>query len=176
MVRNELSRSGATDSRTQATIEIHRESLHFSVAHFTIFSDSKRENLHGHNYTVKATVTGPIGDNGLCFDYTIVKNALQKLCDSLDEKTLLPECSPHLQLLEDADYWIATFDNTKLPFLKRDVKVLPVRNISVEELAMYFLKQLTSAEELRSLPIDEIVLAMASGPGQTAISVWRRLP
>lgn len=161
-------------SRSTATIDVHRESLHFSAAHFTIFSSSKRENLHGHNFTVRTTITGPIGEDGLCFDYNIVKDALQNLCDDLDEKTLLPEFSPHLQLREEEDCWTANFDGTNLIFHKRDVKTLPVRNITVEELANYFLDRLTSDDEIRPLHIDDVILHVSSGPGQTASSRWVR--
>ena len=53
------------------TIEIRKEYLHFSAAHFTVFSATERERLHGHNWRIGALITGPVGDDGLCFDYDI---------------------------------------------------------------------------------------------------------
>ena len=161
------------ETERTATIEIHRESLHFSVAHFTIFSATKRENLHGHNYFVKATVSGPVGDDGLCFDYNIVKRILQSLCDELDETTLLPEFSPYLQLADEGDHFTATFNDTEMRFLRRDVQTLPLRNITVEELAAYLLDRLTSVEEFVNLPVEHVDLSIESGPGQTAMCTWR---
>ena len=95
--------STKTGSRVRtATIELHKDYLHFSAAHFTIFSATERENLHGHNFQVAAFLEGPINDDGLCFDYNEVKTRLKQLCDSLDETVLLPAESPHIEIENDA--------------------------------------------------------------------------
>ena len=151
-------------------IEITKESLHFSAAHFTIFGPSRRENLHGHNFRVRAVIEGEIGEDGLTFDYSIVKDALQKQCDFLDEKTLLPQFSPHLEVAEKQDYVWAKFDNETIPFLPRDVLLLPIRNITVEELSNWFLDQLLSNDEFRKLPIHQIAIKVASGSGQWGVA------
>ena len=44
--------------------------LHFSAAHFTIFSATERERLHGHNYSVSARFVAPQGDNGFSADHS----------------------------------------------------------------------------------------------------------
>ena len=58
-----------------STIEIYKENMKFSAAHFTIFSDTHREHLHGHNYTAHVALTTEIfliipkygnTDDGLC--------------------------------------------------------------------------------------------------------------
>ena len=51
-----------------ATIEISKDYLHFNAAHFTLFSATEREDLHGHTFYVAATVTSPVGDDGLAPD------------------------------------------------------------------------------------------------------------
>lgn len=160
------------DMEEYARIDITKEYLHFSAAHFTVFSDSHRENLHGHNFQVEATLDGPIGDDGLCFDYNIIKSKLKKICDSLDERVLLPERSPHLQLVKDGDYTVAEFNNERLPFLHRDVKSIPVRNITVEELAHWFMSVLRQDEDVSNLPIKRMQLRISSGPGQWASTSW----
>ena len=151
-------------------IEITKESLHFSAAHFTIFGPNKRENLHGHNFRVNAVIEGEISDNGLTFDYSIIKDILQKQCDVLDEKTLLPQHSPHLEVVEKEDYVRAKFNKETIPFLSRDVLVLPVRNITVEELSNWFLDQLLSNDEIKELPIQQITVKVASGSGQWGVA------
>lgn len=151
-------------------IEIAKESLHFSAAHFTIFGPRHRENLHGHNFQVRAVIEGEIGDDGLTFDYSIIKEMLQDECDHLDEKTLLPKLSPFLQVSESADYVQAKFGNETIPFLPRDVLLLPVRNITVEELSNWFLDRLLCNEVFQGLPIQRIALKVASGSGQWGIA------
>ncbi len=157
---------------TTTQIEISKEYLHFSAAHFTIFSATERENLHGHNFYVTATVTAPVGANGLAFDYNLLKDKLKTLCDELDEKVLLPEHSPHLTLHEANGYLIATFGDEQIPFLPRDVLQLPVRNIAVEELAPWFLERLREDAEIAALDLVSLLLRVSSGPGQWAGATW----
>ena len=158
----------------RATIEIQKEYLHFSAAHFTIFSATERENLHGHNFQVEAILDGEIGDDGLCFDYNEIKNRLKTLCNELDEKVLLPEQSPYLTIARDEEYVVATFGVERIPFLPRDVSTLPLRNITVEELAHWFISCIVGDTSFRELPIDSLTIRVASGPGQWASSSWAR--
>lgn len=159
-------------TKATAQIEIGKEDMHFSAAHFTIFSASERENLHGHNFFVAATAVGAVGGDGLCFDYNAVKSRLRALCKALDEIVLLPADSPHLTFAESDDYITVTFGGERLPFLRRDVKLLPVRNVTVEELARYFVAQLAADQDFRALPIDSLQLRVSSGPGQWASASW----
>lgn len=154
------------------TIDIHKESLHFACAHFTIFGSNQRENLHGHNYFVKATATGRIDDNGLCFDYNVLKDEIESLCRELDETTLLPSKSPHLDIVQSDKHVTAVFGDERLQFLNRDVFLLPIRNVTVEELAWWFLSQLTVRDAFRGLAINELVLTISSGPSQSASVSW----
>ena len=153
-------------------IDLFRNDMKFSAAHFTIFSATKRENLHGHNFFVEATLEGPIGSEGLCFDYNEVKDRLNALCISLDELVLLPELSPHLKIEHTDDYIYATFNGEKLPFLPRDVKIVPLRNITIEELSCWFLKTLISDQGFKALRIYKLKVRVSSGPGQWATSEW----
>ena len=114
-------------------IEIAKQALNFSVAHFTIFSATEREDLHGHNFQVECELTSPIDENGLIFDYNLVKRAMKVICDELDEKTILPEKSPFLKLVREPDYLIAEYHDERIPFLYRDVITLPIANASIEE-------------------------------------------
>ena len=154
------------------SIDIAKEYLHFSAAHFTVFSATQRENLHGHNFQVEASLHGRVGDDGLCFDYNIVKTRLKTLCDALDEVVLLPGRCPHLEIRVAEAYTVATFNDERLPFLHRDVKVLPVRNVTVEELAHWLVRELTADHEIATLPVYEIELRVSSGAGQWARASW----
>lgn len=150
------------------TIEISKDTLHFNSAHFTIFSASEREDLHGHTFYVRAYVTSPVDENGMAFDYNILKSRLKSLCDHLDEKVLLPEQSPHLTLEEQDGYLVACYAEERLPFLPRDVRTLPIRNITVEELASWFLEHVEADPEVAAQNINTLELQVSSGPGQWA--------
>ena len=162
-----------TNARS-TTIEICKEDIHFSAAHFTIFSATERENLHGHNFFVEANASGPVGPDGLCFDYNELKQRLRALCDSLDEVTLLPDESPHLDLEADDACVYARFADERLTFLNRDVRRLPIANVTVEALAAWMLSEITSDGGFRDLPIDTLTLRVSSGPGQWASADWYR--
>ncbi|MEZ5559430.1 MAG: 6-carboxytetrahydropterin synthase [Pseudomonadales bacterium] len=155
-----------------STIEISKEYLHFNAAHFTLFSATEREDLHGHTFYVTAEVDSPIGEDGLAFDYNLLKSALKDLCDGIDEKVLLPERSPYLTLEQDGPYLIARFAEERIPFLPRDVLTLPVRNITVEELAPWLLDALRALPEIEALGLTRVRIRVSSGPGQWAAAEW----
>ena len=160
----------------RASIQLAKEDMHFSAAHFTIFSANRRENLHGHNFFVQARADGPIDANGLCFDYTLLKDRLRALCDSLDETLLLAAQSPHLTIQKNHDEVVVAFAGETLRFPRRDVKLLPIRNVTVEELAHWFTDTLTTDERFASLPVETLTVRLSSGPGQWAETIWRSDP
>lgn len=157
---------------TFSTIEISKDYLHFNAAHFTLFSASEREDLHGHTFYVAAEVDSPVGEDGLAFDYNLFKSALESLCGELDEKVLLPERSPHLALEQSEGYLIARFADERIPFLPRDVLTLPVRNITVEELAGWFLERMRTQPAIAALDLIRVEIRVSSGPGQWAGAQW----
>ena len=156
----------------QVWIKIHKEAHHFSCAHFTIFSAVGRENLHGHNYSVQARAQCKITDTGLCFDYNELKQMIAEICDSLDEVTLVPSLSPYLSIRHEEDYVCVDFADETMKFLPRDVKELEVRNVTVEELAHWFITKLTSTTKFQSLAILRFELSVSSGPSESATATW----
>lgn len=156
-------------------LEIHKEELAFSAGHFTIFSATEREALHGHNYYVSLDLTVLVQQNGLSFDYRHYKNKLLTLCHHLDNYFLLPAHSPHLQLEEEGDYLIAHFNKQKIPFLKQDVIILPLSNITIEELSHWFLQKLLADQlEIKRHAIQKITVKVYNGPGQSGASHWEQ--
>lgn len=123
-------------------LQIHKEAFSFSAGHFTIFSATEREALHGHNYDVSIRFKIQIQENGLAFDYRIYKHKLAKLCSELDRHFLLPSLSAYLKINESASHYLAHFNDEQIPFLKKDVKILPLSNITIEELAQWFLNNM----------------------------------
>lgn len=156
------------------TIDIAKEAMNFSAAHFTIFSATERENLHGHNFRLGCAVTAPVGEDGLCFDYAIIKRKLKALCDALDERMLLPDRSPHLRVERDDAEVRAIYAGEVLRFLPRDVLVLPVANITVEALSQHFLDLILADPQFAGLPIEALKVRVSSGTGQWGESAWAR--
>ena len=161
-------------SNELTTIHINKEHLHFSSAHFTIFSNNQREDLHGHTFYVSAVIDCLVNENGLAFDYNLIKDALNRLCSTLDEKVLLPTKSPYLEISEEDGYLVAHFGSERIPFLPRDVHMMPLRNITAEELARWFLEELVKDTPNFSTDISKIVVKVSSGPGQSAQSTWEK--
>ncbi len=178
---SELARAASTRrgaAHVQTTIEITKDYLHFSAAHFTVFSATDRENLHGHNFDVSCFVDTVIGDDGLAFDYNTIKGKLEALCNELDERTLLPAESPFLSFgrekLGSQTYLIAHFSEERIPFLERDALMLPIRNATVEEFSRWFIERLTADDIIMALPISALRIRISSGPGQWASCQWSR--
>ncbi len=154
------------------TLHINKERHKFSAAHYTIFSATSRERLHGHNYAVSARFVAPMGPNGFAADYNVYKSRLSQLCEELDEFMLLAGDSPFQRIEEEGDYFRVYFDRVEMLFLKSDTRVLPIRNATVEEFSRYLLARLldlSAADEL-----VEVELSVSSGPGQRASSIWRQ--
>jgi 6-pyruvoyltetrahydropterin/6-carboxytetrahydropterin synthase len=153
------------------TLYIDKESHKFSAAHFTIFSATSRERLHGHNYSVSARIVAPVGDNGFSADYNVYKTRLKSLCDSLDEYMLLAGNSLFQKIEEEGAFYRVTFNEEVMLFLKSDTQVLPILNATVEEFSHLLLQRLvaeSAGEDLR-----EIELCVASGAGQSAGTIWK---
>lgn len=156
------------------TLYIDKEAHKFSAAHYTIFSATQRERLHGHNYSVSAKIVAPMGDNGFSADYNVYKGRLAELCEALDEYLLLAANSPHQQISEQGDNYRVLFAGEEMLFLRSDTLVLPIVNATVEEFSHYLLQQLlqkSHGEDLR-----EVQLCVASGPGQKGCAEWHAAP
>ena len=152
------------------TLYIDKESHKFSAAHYTIFSATERERLHGHNYSVSARIVAPVGSNGFSADYNVYKTRLAGLCEALDEYMLLAGNSPYQQIEEADTCYRVTYAGQEMLFLQSDTLVLPIRNATVEEFAYYLLQGLladSAGDDLR-----EIELCVASGPGQKGCASW----
>ena len=163
-----------TTAPRRCTIELSKEYLSFSAAHFTVFSAHNRENLHGHNFAVQSHASAIVDDNGLTFDYALLKSKIKSLCDELDEKLLLPANSSHLDIRQNSDGVEVIFSDERIQFLERDVLLLPVTNVTLEELSHWFITKLHADPEIRSLGLEEREVRVSSGPGQWGVSQWRQ--
>ncbi|KTD69595.1 6-pyruvoyl tetrahydropterin synthase [Legionella steelei] len=158
------------------TVELQKESMKFSAGHTTIFSATEREPLHGHMYGVYLALTTWVEENGMTFDYRYYKERIHKLCRHLNQTFLMPQFSPFLEYAEDKEYYYFTFNHKRIPFLKEDVTLLPVTNITVEELSRWFVNELIKDKaELDRHRIEQVLVKVFSAPGQSASHQWQRM-
>jgi 6-pyruvoyltetrahydropterin/6-carboxytetrahydropterin synthase len=162
-------------SQYLTTIELEKESMTFNAGHTTIFSATEREPLHGHYYQVAVAVDAWVSENGMKFDYRYYKKRVTELCRQLNQIFLMPMYSPYLIFSQDEAYYYFKFNHKTMPFLKEDVKLMPMSNITVEELSKWFVDNLTNDEkELNDFAIERIAVKVFSAPGQSAGYVWTK--
>lgn len=125
-------------------IVLEKENFKFSCSHFTILGPGRAERLHGHNYYVRveAEVESLDPELGMAFDFNLLKSLVRGTLARLDEFVLLPERSPYLKIERQSQAVKATLGAKNYVFPAEDVLLLPVVNITSEELAR------TIAEEI----------------------------
>lgn len=157
----------------QWSIQVDKEAMKFSAAHFLIFPDGTAERLHGHNYRIYVEVEGPLCDHGLVLDFQGIKPLVQAICDELDEHWLIPGQHPVLEVEAIDDSYEIRYRNRQYRAPQEDVLVLPINNTSAENLAAWFGGELRSRIR-RTFPEVELSTLMVSveeTPGQRG--VWR---
>lgn len=160
-------------TKQHSIIELQKESMSFSAGHFTIFSATERENFHGHHYRVGIFLHTWVDDIGLSFDYRFYKKEIERLCSQLDQTFLMPGLSPYLTHQEENGYIWFTFNDQKIPFLPSDVTLIPVTNITVEELSRWFVEELLKNQAtLEKHHIYKIIVKVFSGVGQSGSASW----
>lgn len=153
-------------------IELHKEDMKFSAAHFTIFSAENRENMHGHNYNVFVSFAIGKSEEGLSVDYRLYKQILRDICKQIDEVIILPGKCKYIDIQELESHFQVTFNTETMLLLKRDVVILPINNVTVEELSEWFIQQLIRNEINMVTNIHEIKVKISSSPGQSGTSTW----
>lgn len=151
-------------------LHLAKENFKFSCSHFTIMSPKVAERLHGHNYHVEVLVDvkelSP--DLGFAFDFNELKPEIKAVCDQLDERILIPEKSPYLEIKKTKTNIEVTFQKKFYSFPVQDVCLLPVVNITSEELAYYFYQRLAKLKNLIK-KIQNLKVIIEETKGQRAI-------
>lgn len=118
---------------------LKKETFKFSCTHFTIFGATDAERMHGHNYHVQFDLyfDDISKTDGLAVDFNLIKPMIKTLCDDLDEHILIAKNSPFTEISIANGQVDLTFNTKRYSLPEEDVKILPVLNISSEELARY---------------------------------------
>lgn len=125
-------------------IELEKENFKFSASHFTIFAADRGERLHGHNYYANCEICLSSVDPelGLAFDFNLVKPMIREITEELDEFVLVPANSPFLKVEKASGQVSVRFGEKQYSFPSDDTRLLPLVNISSEELARYIAESL----------------------------------
>jgi 6-pyruvoyltetrahydropterin/6-carboxytetrahydropterin synthase len=146
-------------------LALAKEDFKFSVAHFTLFSGTRAELLHGHNYRVRVEIAGgAIDEWGLLADIDAFKKAVRAICRRLDSRTLIPGRSSALAWTREGDAIEVRFGPRIYRLPADDVLVLPLANTSMELMAGMFWQEL--AETLRSSRVEVLTVSVEETAGQ----------
>ena len=95
--------------------------------------------MHGHNYYVAFDLyfdsINP--KQGLAVDFNLLKPIIKDVCDELDEHVLIAEKSPYQKVEKQGEQVVVEFNNKTYSLPQEDTLILPVVNISSEELARW---------------------------------------
>jgi 6-pyruvoyltetrahydropterin/6-carboxytetrahydropterin synthase len=124
-------------------VQVSKDYLVFSSAHFITFKGHQCESLHGHNYRVGISVEGAVdAETMFVLDFSILKRLLRRLVDEIDHKVILPTRNPKLTYEEsDGRVAVSYFGAPAYVFPKRDCAMLPIQNSTAEMLAEYLADQ-----------------------------------
>lgn len=128
----------------QFRVELQKEQLVFSAAHFITFAGNICECLHGHNYAVRAAVAGSLDENRYVIDFIAFRDRLAEIVKRLDHHMLLPTTHPLIRVVPDDKEVTVTFGEKRWVFPREDCLLLPVTNTTAEELAFYIASHLHS--------------------------------
>lgn len=158
------------------SIHLQKEAFKFSAAHFLIFPDGTAERLHGHNYRVFVELEAALSTHGLVLDFKRVKPVVRELVDELDEHWLLPAEHPLLTLTTRDDGVVEVrFGERYYAAPSADVLVLPINNISAENLSTWIGRELLRrlTERFPDLVVRELQCAVEETSGQRGVYHYR---
>ena len=130
-------------------VKLYKQAFNFASAHFLIFPDGRREQLHGHNYRLKLELEGSLDEASLVADFIEVKPLVRALCDDLDHRVMLAEYSDAYELCSaSGEVEVRLKGGGRFVFPSDDVVLLPIANTSTERLSQLL------GERLRSRLLD----------------------
>lgn len=150
-------------------IVIAREQYKFSCAHMTVFPDGTKERLHGHNYTIAVAIDVDSVELAAMIPFTPIKQALAELCAAYKERVLLAEHNPHFKIVRDDGELEFTLCGQRYVLPRGDALLLPIDNISVEQLAQHVTSILRAKLAVLAAPhVRALEVTVEESPGQGA--------
>ncbi|MGH7590543.1 MAG: 6-pyruvoyl trahydropterin synthase family protein [Gemmatimonadales bacterium] len=152
-------------------VDVKKDYLSFSSAHFITFRGHKCEALHGHNYRMGVSVEGPLDAEALfVLDFAVLKEVAKPMLDAIDHRVLLPGRNPRVTIAHEDDRVLVTvFGESRYVLPARDVAVLPVSNTTAEMLAEHFATEIRTALDAQGVThLSLIEIEIEESPGQSA--------
>jgi 6-pyruvoyltetrahydropterin/6-carboxytetrahydropterin synthase len=118
-------------------VRVADDSTVFSAAHFITYDRQTCEPLHGHNFRVAVTVSGPLDENHYVVDFVALKKLVGQVLAELDHRVLLPADHEQIRLAVGDEEVEVTFPGRRWVFPRVECAVLPMANTTVELLARY---------------------------------------
>ena len=160
----------STSNTSKFCVQLEKDSLVFSAAHFITFNGNICESLHGHNYRVKCEIEGPLDENGYVVDFIALRDALASIVASLDHHVLLPLRHSAIQVVEEGDEVIATFESKRWVFPADNCVLLPISNTTAELLAQFIGDQLMkTCRPVFGDQISRLTVAVDENRGQWGV-------
>jgi 6-pyruvoyltetrahydropterin/6-carboxytetrahydropterin synthase len=151
----------------EVSLRLAKQDFAFAAAHFTLFVGREAERLHGHNYRVRVELCGPELDaEGMLIPVAALKERIRALCAALDERILIPEKSPRLELRREGDALAVALGGRCYRFPAAEVALLPLPNVTIEALARHLWESLAPA--LAGSPVRRLAVEVEETAGQSA--------
>jgi len=156
-------------------IRFEHDALHFSASHFITFdTPEKVEALHGHNFRIKAEVSGPLNRREYVVDFLIAFNSLKQICEMLSHKVLLPREHPYISIKATEGIICVSMPPLQWSFPEGDTLTLPVKNATTEALAEYIarrFREMLERESAFEMPPSQygITIELEESPGMWAV-------
>jgi len=155
-------------------IVLEKENFKFSCSHFTILGPARAERLHGHNYYIRVECLAEslIPELGMVFDFNLLKTLVREIVGRLDEMVLLPERSPFLTVERKPESVAVTLGPKHYVFPPEDVRILPVVNVTSEELARVIAEELRlklPAAVASTVSLKRLAVAVEETRGQSVV-------
>ncbi len=155
-------------------VDVEKEQLIFSAAHFITFGDNICESLHGHNYRIRCRVEGELNQHGYVIDFIALRDALQAVTRRLDHRVLLPTQHPTIKVTQVASppEVLVTFEDRRWIFPAQDCVLLPIRNTTAELLASYVFDELAEVWQACGDALRRVEVGVDENEGQWGSYVW----
>jgi 6-pyruvoyltetrahydropterin/6-carboxytetrahydropterin synthase len=147
-------------------VQLQKEQLVFSAAHFITFAGDICECLHGHNYGVKAEVEGPLDENQYVIDFIAFRDNLAEIVKRLDHHVILPTQHPLIHVQQTDGEVVTTFRDKRWVFPSEDCMLLPIGNTTAELLAWWIANQLKSRLKERVPNLHWLEVSVDENHGQ----------
>lgn len=152
----------------ESYIEINGWNAHirFSSAHI-IPEYEKCGRLHGHTYAIQAKIKGTPDEKGIIADFSIIKEILRQIANSLDHKILIPKDSTVVNIINEKKQITVNSLGKTYVFPKNDCILLPIESTSAENLSAYIIDRFITLFQPEN-NIAQIEIGVDEGFGQGA--------